>query len=286
MNKTLIIGASGLVGQVVCKILSEKYSYDLLTPNHNQLDVSDKKGVVEFIKNSDVDRVILLAANTDVDGAEKDSGKEARRVNVDGVVHVAEACKRFNKRLIYISTDFIFEGSKENPGPYRTDSKRPNINTKYIGEYGRSKLLGELQVEKIGGDYTIVRICYPFGNKDSQKDFAIRTIKLLEAGYPLFSDQQFTLTYIPDIATALDKLIKTKSKGVFHVSCHPVTSPFEFGKYLAEKVGLDAEVKKGSLKKFMVGRTPKPLLGGLVPSKELVDRNWKDAVDEFVNQLS
>lgn len=107
----------------------------------------------------------------------------------------------------------------------------------------------------------------------------------MQSGYALFSDQQFSPTYIPDLANAIARITSEDLTGTFHVVCTPVTTPFEFGKYLVEKMGFDLDVKSGSLNEFMVGRTPKPLFGGLIPSREFKISNWRDSVDEFVDKL-
>jgi dTDP-4-dehydrorhamnose reductase len=143
--------------------------------------------------------------------------------------------------------------------------------------------MGEIAVKESGCQFMIVRISYPFGNPNSEKDFANKTIKLIKSGYGLFTDQKFSPTYIPDLADAVSKIVQNNLTGVCHVVCSSVTTPHEFGQYLSDKLGL-GEVKQSLLKEFMVGRTPKPLFGGLVASKELVDRNWKEAVDNFVSE--
>lgn len=286
MSKILTIGSSGLVGQIVSNLLENKYGYNLLTPSHNELDITNKKDIDDFVNNKDIDVVLLLAANTDVDGMEKDGGAVAKKVNIEGSKNVAAASKKYKKHLICFSTDFVFSGTERKKGPYKITDKRESVNSKLVGVYAKTKIAGEEAVEEVGGDNTIIRIAYPFGNSSTERDFAKKTLGILQKGYPLFADQKFSPTYIPDIAEAVDKVIKGKLTGIYHVVCSPVTTPYEFGKYLANKVGLKMDIKKGSLKEFMVGKTPKPLFGGLVPSKELVDRNWKDAVDEFAKKIN
>lgn len=272
-----IIGATGLVGSVV------KQKIDGLVRNalsSKELDITDRKNVEGFVSITPSSTILLSSAFTDVEVIQKDPTL-ALKVNVEGTKNVAEACKKYNKKLIYISSDFVFSGVESNKGPYRdSDSPEPE-DSKLIGEYARTKLMGENVVKNSGCKFAIVRIAYPFGNPENEKDFARKTLKLVQSGYSLFSDQQFTLTYIPDLAKAIEKIIMEDLNGTFHVACIPVTTPLEFGKYLIEKTGLDFEVKSGSLKEFMAGRTPKPLFGGLIPSSVFDVKSWKDAVDEF-----
>jgi dTDP-4-dehydrorhamnose reductase len=152
--------------------------------------------------------------------------------------------------------------------------------------------LGEQEVLNVADSFTIIRISYPFGNPNSEKDFALKTLGYIEKGYPLFADQVFTPTYIPDLVAAVRYLGGKKIKGVFHVACQPATSPYEFGSYLATKLGKAVEIKKGSMKDFLADpkRTRRPLKGGLDTSmsdKELgrPSTHWQKAIDDFVEKL-
>lgn len=278
----LVIGADGLVGSVLVNEYTN--SSDLVCPHSNELNITNIEQVNKYINSDDTTDVILLAAYTDVEVIQKDP-RLALKINVEGTKNVAEACKKHGKKLIYISSDFVFSGVESNKGPYKdSDSPEPE-DSKLIGEYARTKLMGENVVKNSGCMFAIIRIAYPFGNSENDKDFARKTLKLVQGGYALFSDQQFSPTYIPDLANAIERITSEDLTGTFHVVCTPVTTPFEFGKYLVEKMGFDLDVKSGSLKEFMVGRTPKPLFGGLIPSREFKTSNWRDSVDEFVDKL-
>lgn len=276
-----IIGARGLVGTVVGHEIGDLVNK---TPSSKELDITDRKNVEGFVSITPSSTILLSSAYTDVEAIQKDPTL-ALKVNVEGAKNVAEACKKYNKKLIYISSDFVFSGVESNKGPYRdSDSPEPE-DSKLIGEYARTKLMGENVVKNSGSKFAIVRIAYPFGNSENEKDFARKTLKLVQSGYSLFSDQQFTPTYIPDLAKAIEKIVREDLNGTFHVACTPITTPLEFGKYLIEKTGFGLEVKSGSLKEFMVGRTPKPLFGGLIPSRVFDVKSWKDAVDEFALKI-
>lgn len=278
----LVIGADGLVGSVLVNEYTN--SSDLFCPHSNKLDVTNIEQVNKYVNSDDTTDVILLAAYTDVEAIQKDPTL-ALKINVEGTKNVAEACKKHGKKLIYISSDFVFSGTEDNKGPYKdSDSPEPE-DSRLIGEYARTKLMGENIVKNSGCKFSIVRIAYPFGNSKNEKDFAKKTLKLVQSGYALFSDQQFTPTYIPDLAKAIERITNEDLTGIFHVVCTPVTTPLEFGKYLVDKMGLNLEIKSGSLKEFMVGRTPKPLFGGLVPSQGFEVKNWKDAVEEFSQKI-
>ncbi|MBI3443315.1 SDR family oxidoreductase [Candidatus Woesebacteria bacterium] len=280
------LGGHGLVGERTIKLLQED-GIGVLSPSSSEVDVTNKNSVEKFVSNFDGDVILLLAAWTDVEGAEKNPEK-ARRVNVDGTRNVAEASKNHNKLLVFISTDFVFEGTKESPGPYNENAQIASIDSKNIGEYARSKVMAEKILNEVGGKFAIVRISYPFGNPDSPKDFVNRTISYIEKGYKLFDDQLFTPTYIPDLVKAIEVISKNKLTGVFHVASHSVTNPYEFGVYVAQKTGKDPDlIGKGSLREFLKdsSRTKKPVWGGLDPFNSerilgLKFKSWKEAVDQ------
>lgn len=276
-----IIGATGLVGAVIKR---ERDGLVNNAPSSRELDITNREGVERFASITSSTVILLSSAYTDVEAIQKDPSL-ALKINVEGTKNVAEACKKHGKKLIYISSDFVFSGTEDNKGPYKdSDSSEPE-DSKLIGEYARTKLMGENIVKNSGCKFSIVRIAYPFGNSKNEKDFAKKTLKLVQSGYALFSDQQFTPTYIPDLAKAIERITNEDLTGIFHVVCTPVTTPLEFGKYLVEKMGFEIEVKAGSLKEFMVGRTPKPLFGGLIPSQGFEVKNWKDAVEEFSQKI-
>lgn len=277
-----IIGGTGLVGEETTKLLREK-GIEVIVTDVANLDITNGEEVKKFIHGLQSDSVILMAAYTNVEGAQKDPAL-AELVNIDGTRNVAEACRECGKFLVYISTDFVFKGTSNDYGPYKEDDKTADINSRKIGEYARSKLKGEQIILEGGGKSAIVRISYPFGNVESDRDFIRKTIGLLENGYSLFSDQRFTPTYIPDLAVALEKITTEQLTGIFHVATYPVTTPYEFGSHIALMLGMELP-EKGSLEVAMRGRTPKPLLGGLSTDqtqKRLATRfhKWKTAIAE------
>lgn len=297
-SKILVLGASGLVGSRFCDLYHKENL--TITPEVSEIDITEEKSVASFFdknKNS-FDTVLNFAAYTDVDGAEKQKGDEKGicwQLNVEGPGYLADSCRKHGKFLIQISTDFVFPGTSENPGPYNEDSALPN-SPDTLSWYGWTKLEGEKKVFKINPDAAIVRISYPFrANYPTKIDFARNVLNLFDEGklYPMFSDQQMTPTWIDEAAKVLYLILEEKKKGIFHVATEGVTSPFEFAVYLLEKArGAKDIVKEGSMQEFLKapGRTARPRLGGLDTKKtqEILDTKfitWKEAVDELVQQL-
>ena len=295
----MVLGGSGLIGSRFVELVSAEKQ---VVPKEEELDITDPKALEDFFDRhqDDFDVVINFAACTDVDGAEKERGDETGvvwKVNVIGAENLARAAQKHGKFLIQISTDFVFPGTEENPGPYSEEVEPPE-NMEAIGWYGWTKLMAEKKIKEAGGNSAIVRLAYPFraAPYELKLDFARSILKLFDEGrlYPMFADQQLTPVFIDDLVIALEKIGELKKPGVYHLVTTDVTSPFEFASYLLEKArGVKGIVKKGSMKEFLKvpGRTPRPRLGGLDSKKTqqvlgMKFRTWKEAVDEFVKQLT
>lgn len=297
-DKILVIGASGLVGSRFTDLYHKETP--TITPKSEELDITNKKAVELFFdtNHNEFHSVINFAAYTDVDGAEKERGDEkgdAWSINVLGPENLTEAAKRFEKHFVQISTDFIFPGTEENPGPYAEDTKTEETPDN-LGWYGWTKLVGERRVEAVNPGASIVRISYPYRAHFTGKlDFARNILTLYDEGklYPMFNDRKITPTFIDEACKVFYLLLEEKKGGTFHVTSTDLTTPFEFASYLLEKArGVKDVVKKGSMQEFLKTseRTKRPRLGGLLNEKTRKElgitlMSWKEAVDELTKQL-
>lgn len=291
--KYLIIGASGLMGTTFMKLVPESIGVDEKT-----VDITNKNSVQKYFEenNDKFDTVINFAAFTNVDAAEEQRGDEnglVWKLNVMGPENLNEACEKNNKFLIQISTDFVFEGTKENPGPYKEDAELPDFSDK-LGWYGWTKNQGETKINK--NKFAVVRTAYPFRVSpfEMKKDYAHGILSLFDEGklYPLFDDQVLTPVLIEDLVRALEKISEDKNGGIYHVVTSDTTTPFDFGTYLIEKArGVKNAVQRGKMEEFLKapGRTPRPLIGGL-DTKEtqnklgMMFKTWKESIDWFVEE--
>ncbi len=296
-KRVLVIGGSGLVGSRFIELTKLKES--ILAPKERALDITDASSVESFFKkNLGINIVINFAAYTDVAKAEEQRGDKkglAWKINAVGAENIAKIAKKYGSFLIFISTDFIFEGTKDKPVPYKEDAKLPRFSDK-ISWYGWTKLVGEKMVRKYCSNSAIVRIAYPFRVEyDEKVDFARKILELYDAGklYPLFTDQIITPLFIDELVKPLEKLVGLKSSGTYHLVTRDAVSYYEFGEYLIRKArGKKNAPDKGSLVKFLKtpGRNPRPIYGGLASEKTqkilgMKFRTWKQSVDEFVRQL-
>ena len=149
MKRILVTGASGQLGLSIQNIYKKYTNLEFVFMNSKELDITNSNGIQEIIRSSHFDFCINCAAYTNVEQAEKHSEK-AFAVNAEGVKNIATACKNNNVVLIHISTDYVFDGEKG--APYTPEDKPNPIN-----EYGKSKLLGEQNIQQILKKYFIVK---------------------------------------------------------------------------------------------------------------------------------
>lgn len=267
-KKIAIIGASSMVGSRFCEMAEGKFKLIKTDLNGSiPLDITDKKNVDDFFQTKNFNYAVLFSAFTDVDAAEVqrgDKGGSCWRINVDGTGNIAEAAVKFKKKLIILSTDFVFDGTA---GPYsEEDPIGPNLNK--VSWYGLTKIESEKKVKSIK-DGIILRISYPYRADFQQKeDFARAILRKSKEGslHPMFNDQVFTPTFTDDIFPSIKLVIEKKQSGIFHVASPIITTPFEFARELIKTSGLNPQmVIEGNLVEFMKkeNSAPKPLKGGL-----------------------
>jgi dTDP-4-dehydrorhamnose reductase len=297
MKKIAVIGASGMVASRCCDLV--KSVFEITPLDEKTLDITDNPAVEKYFKENKFDAVINFAAFTNVDAAEKETGKEeglTYKLNVEGPKNLAEWCNENNIFLIHISTDFVFPGNEAEPGPY--DEETPIAETpEGIGWYGWTKNRAELMLKNFSNKYAIVRYGFPFraDKYELKKDWARNLISLYDEQklYPLFDDQIQNVLYIDDLVDPLNKIINEELTGVFHIASEDTASPFEIGSYLLEKyAGKPIELQKGSMAEFLKtsGKAPRPRLGGLKVEKTetklgMKFKTWRGMVDEFIKQL-
>lgn len=220
--KILIIGASGLLGTKLFEVLSKHNEvvgtyFSKKTAKCNYLDITKKPSVEMFFNKTEPDVIVHAAAIPDADYCEENRNI-TKKIHVDGTKHIAEACKKNNCKLVYISSDYIFDGEH---GPYKEDSKPNPVNY-----YGVTKLEGEEIVQKNSDDYIIARPAILYGYHNSKSSFVAQTLDKLQNKEKIFADNKIIKypTLTDDVSWAVDKLIRNNAKGIFHTAGNePVT---------------------------------------------------------------
>jgi dTDP-4-dehydrorhamnose reductase len=257
MLKVAITGANGLVGSRITELLHNDFTF--LPLSHTQIDITRKDQVESALADLEYDIMLHLAGYTNVEGAETEKEK-AHLLNVEGTRNIFETTKKIGKPMIYISTDFVFDGI--NP-PYDEESiPHP------LGYYAVTKYEGETIVK---GQAMIIRISYPYGNPNSNKpDFVMRLKKLLSEGSELtmMTDATITPTFIDDIAQSFKYLMNHFTPEIFHVVGAENISPFEAGKTIARVFGYSEDlIKPTTFAEYSQGKAPRPQYSAIVSHK-------------------
>lgn len=296
-KRVLVTGGSGLVGSRFVEFYSKKY--DLVCPEYPAFDLTDIKNVNNHLSKSKPDVIVNFAAYTNVGEAENQRGDkkgDCYKINVEGVKNLLSATDP-KVHFIHISTDMVFPGSKNDPGPYAEDHV-PETNPDKLTWYGFTKAEGEREVLKVLGKEvpTILRLIYPVRAHYGLKlDYLRKPLSLFDEGklYPMFSDQHVSIAFVDEIAKTLEKIIDGGERGIFHASSRDTTTPYELVFYMIEKVrGKKSVVKSASLKEFLKtvdNPVRYPEFGGLAvenTEKRLAMKfsTWKEIVDALISQ--
>lgn len=252
-----------MVGTRIAELLKDKYTIDDLSLT-NGVDITDPSSL-DIIKNDTEHEVVLhLAAKADVEGCEKDKplGEEgaAYKINVGGTKNVADACRITNKKLLYISTDFVFDGTKEPPYEYKEEDTPNPVNW-----YAMTKYKGEEVVQNSGVSFAILRIAYPYRSDEFElkKDFVHAIMGRLGNKLPItaVTDHIMTPTFIDDIAFAIDGVITQNATGIYHVVGSQSLTPYDAFTLMADRFGYDKSlITKTSRAEFFKGKHPAPLI--------------------------
>jgi dTDP-4-dehydrorhamnose reductase len=272
-TKILATGLTGLVGSRLTELLSDVYEFEALS-RAGGVDILNKGAVLEAILSSEAELVLHMAAKTHVDGCETDKLRDkeilglktsaeqenawikeqtAWAVNVFGTQNIVEACQKTKKKIIFLSTDFIFDGKKrayteeDEPGP--------------VNWYAKTKYEAEKLVQSSGLDYIIARIAYPYRAFFERNDFVRALIEKLQKGEQLkmVTDHVMTPTFIDDIVNALDILIRLEQKGIFHVVGSQTITPYDGAIKIAKEFGLNETlISKTTRREYFAGKAQRP----------------------------
>jgi dTDP-4-dehydrorhamnose reductase len=277
-RRALITGAAGLLGRHASARLSESL-WKVTAHTHQQLDITKEMDVRAAIETARPDLIINCAVTGDVDRCEREPDWAAA-VNTEGPRLLARACRDLGIEIVHVSTDYVFDGSKE--GFYtEQDEPRP------LCVYGRSKLAGEAAVRAETERSYIIRTSWIFGA--GGRNFGSRVIEYARRGLEIkcVTDQTSITTYAPDLARRIEEIVNRGEHGLYHVTSTGATSWYDFAREALARAGLGhIEIKPvtradlGQLALRPRNTAMKSLLSerlGLAPL-----RHWRDALPEFV----
>lgn len=278
--RVLVTGVKGQLGHDVMDELAAK-GIEGIGVDVEEMDITDAGACQRVIKEAKPDAVIHCAAYTAVDAAE-DNADLCRRINGEGTRNVAQACKEADTKLMYISTDYVFDG--QGTRPWEPDDERHPLNV-----YGQTKYEGELAVEELSDKYFIVRIAWVFGV--AGKNFIKTMLRLgKERGaVSVVDDQIGSPTYTYDLARLLVDMIQTDKYGRYHATNEGLCSWYEFAKEIFRQAGMDVPVTPVSSDAFPAKAT-RPSNSRL--NKDKLSENgferlpaWQDALGRFLKEI-
>ncbi|NLL72076.1 MAG: dTDP-4-dehydrorhamnose reductase [Clostridiales bacterium] len=288
MNKVLITGASGQLGQAIYGLLKNNPKYELyLTSGHEiddgivkTLDITDKEAVETLILNITPNIIINCAAMTAVDLCESEEDR-AYEINSLGPKYLADSAEKVGAKLVHVSTDYVYDGQASEPYIEKAQ-------TNPLSVYGRSKLLGENYVLESCPKSFVVRTAWLYGQG---KNFVNTMLRLADEGKSIrvVSDQIGTPTSALELARAIVVIMDTDIYGIYHATCEGYTSWYEFALEIFKLAGKKVEVEAiTSLDYPTPARRP---MYSVLDNKRLRElhgyymKDWKEALKEFFENL-
>lgn len=283
--RILVTGVAGQLGHDICKELASRGYTDVLGIDKDELDITDQNAVRKFIKDYNPDVIMHNAAWTAVDKAEENQ-ELCYEVNVLGTRYIAQAAKEVDAKLVYISTDYVFDGQGENF--YEVNDRKAPLSV-----YGKTKYQGELEVMQ-NSKYFIVRISWVFGINGG--NFVKTMLRLAETKTELnvVSDQIGSPTYTADLSKLLCDMIETEKYGIYHATNEGVCSWADFAKEIFKVAGVTTmkvnPVTTEEYQKMIPQQAVRPFNSRM--SKSSLDAagfkrlpEWQDALKRYIVEL-
>lgn len=286
--RIFITGTNGQLGYDIAKQCLEKeyevfgcgtqpQSNNELNINYIQLDLSEKIYTLQKLDQLRPDVIIHCAAWTKVDAAEdKDNLQKVYDANISATTYLALAAKSFHAKMVYISTDYVFDGSGDKPW-------RPYDIPKPLNIYGHTKLRGELFLQRLLNEYFIIRTSWVFGKNGNN---FVKSIIAAGKKYPevkVVNDQIGRPTYTVDLAKAILEYIQTDNYGIYHITnSGEYISWYDFCKEIYNQCGLDTKIIPISTEEYAAAAL-RPKNSRLEISKEMPD--WKDALHRYLQEV-
>jgi dTDP-4-dehydrorhamnose reductase len=274
--RVTVFGASGLLGQALVQELKDEQ----LTPlSSDDADLRDRLRVETIVRDSRPDWTILAAAYTDVDGCESNRDL-AFAVNCEGAIHVAQAASHAGSRLIFLSSDYVFDGQGQSP--YPVDHPRHPINV-----YGESKARAEERILEILPEVCIARTSWLFGHGGKCFPATILNLAATRPELAIVNDQRGCPTYAPDLARALGELCRKAARGIVHVTNAGDCTWYDLAKEILQSAGSTTTVKPVTTAEFP-RPARRPAYSVLSPASleacGIHMPQWQDAVRRYLSK--
>lgn len=276
----LVTGVNGQLGYDVVKVLNKR-NIKCLGIDKDELDITDSKAVNEYIIKLRPECVVHCAAYTAVDRAE-DEEEICRKVNVDGTENIANACKEIEAKMIYISTDYVFDGKGDKP--FEVDG---HIEPHSV--YGKTKYEGELKVQEILDKYFIVRISWVFGVNGNNFIKTMLRLGKEKESLNVVHDQIGSPTYTADLAPLLCDMAVSEKYGVYHATNEGFCSWAEFAQEIMNEAGLSCRINPIPTSEYPA-KAERPF-NSRMSKKKLLENgfsmlpSWKSALIRYLKEI-
>lgn len=278
--RVFVTGVKGQLGYDVMNEL-EKQGLEGIGVDIDEMDITDADQVNKVIKEAAPDAVIHCAAYTAVDAAE-DNEEICRKVNAQGTENIAKVCEELDIKMMYISTDYVFNGQGERP--WEPDDEREPLNV-----YGQTKYEGELAIEEHVKKFFTVRIAWVFG--ENGKNF-IKTMLNLGKTHDhltVVNDQTGSPTYTYDLARLLVDMIQTDKYGRYHATNEGLCTWYEFACEIFKQAGMDVSVAPVSSDEYPA-KAKRPSNSRMDKSKLTANGfqplpTWQDALSRYLKEI-
>ena len=276
--KVLVTGVNGQLGYDVVKELEQR-GHKAIGVDRKIMDLTSTEQIKECVETVKPEAIIHCAAYTAVDKAE-DEEELCRRVNATATKDIAECAKKLDIPMIYISTDYVFDGTKD--GGYKEEDTPNPINV-----YGQTKYEGELYVQELLEKYYIVRISWVFGeNGNNFIDTMLRLAKEMDS-LNVINDQVGSPTYTKDLSRLLVDMVETDKYGIYHATNEEYCTWYEFAKEIFKISKIDIEVNPINTSQYST-KAARPLNSKL--NKDKLTNNgfnklttWKESLKEYIH---
>lgn len=280
--KVLVTGAKGQLGSDVMNELTKR-GIESIGVDVEEMDITDASACDKVIKEAGPDAIIHCAAYTAVDAAE-DHAELCQRINGEGTRNIARVCKELDIKMMYISTDYVFNGEGEEP--WMPDDERQPLNV-----YGQAKYEGELAIEQLLEKYFIVRIAWVFGLRG--KNFVTTMLRLgrENGAVSVVDDQIGSPTYTYDLSRLLVDMIQSNQYGRYHATNEGLCSWYEFALEIFKQAGMTGvKVTPVDSSRFPA-KAKRPSNSRI--SKDKLEENgfcrlpvWQDALSRYLKAIA
>lgn len=292
--KVLVTGVGGQLGHDVMNVLAKRghecIGTDILDRErivlpyaYRQLDITNRDAVDSTLRELSPEAVIHCAAWTAVDAAEEESNKaKVFSINVDGTRYIAKACKDIGSKIMYISTDYVFDG--QGTEPWQPDCK----DYAPLNVYGQTKLEGELAVSELLNEYFIVRIAWVFGENGNNFIKTMLNVGKKFDTLRVVNDQIGTPTYTLDLSRLLVDMVETDKYGYYHATNEGgYISWYDFAREIFRQTGYDTKVVPVTTEEYGLSKAKRPFNSRLAKDKLIENGfvplpDWQDAVRRYL----